>query len=101
MATATTASERWIEVGVTEIGGVYYCRIAVDTQRGPVVEYYTVGDEISQYRFLKDGPDGEVAAEYVVKVGPRGPWHCSCPDARYRARTCKHQVAAVEVGRLW
>lgn len=64
--------------GLVEINGVMY--VAVDR----------VGT-VTLRKMLCHGGDG---TEYTLRVGSRGCYGCTCPDAKYRRRECKHVAAA-------
>lgn len=48
---------------------------------------------------LEREEDGEILA-YVVRIGQKGQVSCTCRDAGYRGRPCKHELALRMLGLL-
>lgn len=86
MTTMTTTTTRTHEIKVHLGGDV-----------GPTI--VDIGDQsyyachlVSTVRLEKfETQGGEI---YTLQVGARGCYGCTCPDARYRRRECKHVAAA-------
>lgn len=90
-AKPVTGSVRWITRMVLPLG-LGRLSITSNTARGPVTAEYDVGahlddqGQVTGYRLVKDDDEG-----YDVNTTGRD-WLCTCADATYRRRECKHAL---------